>query len=172
VRSPEGAKRFVWGQLLVKCGHFGVSEDRRLRLLSRDPRNHETRYKYGERASINHFGKSVFRGSAVGESRDSEGEVAKSRVATESSEEFGISALRVSGYKGGIAWGVKSRSAKLSMRDTWQNHVVGPCDRQADMRHIVEGVNTLLTSRVSGIREIRARELDATTREVASSEGC
>jgi hypothetical protein len=53
VRSPEGAKRFVWGQLLVKCvriRHFGVSEDRRLRLLSRDPRNRETRYKYGERA--------------------------------------------------------------------------------------------------------------------------
>jgi hypothetical protein len=78
----------------------------------------------------------------------------------------------VSGYKGGIAWGAKSRSAKLSMRDTWQNHVVGPCDRQADTRHIVEGVNTPLTSRVSGIHEIRARELDATTREVASSEGC
>jgi hypothetical protein len=36
------------------------------------------------------------------------------------------------------------------------------------MRYIVEGVNTLLTSRVSGICEIRARELDATTHEVAS----
>jgi hypothetical protein len=111
VRSPEGVKRFVWGQLLVKCvriRHFGISEDRRLRLLSRDPRNREMRYKYGERVPSTIFGKSVFWGSAVGESRDSEGEVAKSRVATESSEEFGISALRVSGYKGGIAWGAKS----------------------------------------------------------------
>jgi hypothetical protein len=35
-----------------------------------------------------------------------------------------------------------------------------------------KGVNTLLTSRVSGIRGIRARELDATTREVASCEKC
>jgi hypothetical protein len=34
----------------------------------------------------------------------------------------------------------------------------------------VEGVNTPLTSRVSGIREIRARELDIETCEVASSE--
>ena len=45
VQSPEGAKRFVWGQLLVKyveIRHFDISEDRRLRLLSQDPRNHET----------------------------------------------------------------------------------------------------------------------------------
>jgi hypothetical protein len=35
-----------------------------------------------------------------------------------------------------------------------------------------KGVNTPLTSRVSGIREIRARELDATTCEVASCEKC
>jgi hypothetical protein len=46
----------------------------------------------------------------------------------------------------------------------------GPRDRQVDTRHLEEGVNTLLTSRVSGIREIRARELDIETCEVASSE--
>jgi hypothetical protein len=33
-----------------------------------------------------------------------------------------------------------------------------------------KGVNTPLTSRISGIREIRAWELDVETREVASSE--
>jgi hypothetical protein len=44
--------------------------------------------------------------------------------------------------------------------NTWQNHKVGPGNRQADTRHLVEGVNTPLTSRISGIREIRARELD------------
>jgi hypothetical protein len=54
----------------------------------------------------------------------------------------------------------------------WQNHVVGPCDRQADTRHIVEGVNTLLTYHVSRIRKMRAREFNDTTHEVASSEGC
>jgi hypothetical protein len=35
-----------------------------------------------------------------------------------------------------------------------------------------KGVNTSLTSRVSGIRRIRVRELEATTREVASCEKC
>jgi hypothetical protein len=35
-----------------------------------------------------------------------------------------------------------------------------------------KGVNTLLTSRVSGIREIGARRLNAPTREVASCEKC
>jgi hypothetical protein len=58
------------------------------------------------------------------------------------------------------------------MRGTWKNHKVGPYDRQADTRHLVEGVNTSLTSRVSGIREIRERELDVETREVASSDKC
>jgi hypothetical protein len=37
-------------------------------------------------------------------------------------------------------------------------------------RHLEEGVNTPLTSHVSGIHEIRARELDIETCEVASSE--
>jgi hypothetical protein len=41
-----------------------------------------------------------------------------------------------------------------------------------DTRRLEKGVNTPLTSRVSGIRGIRARELDATTREVASCEKC
>jgi hypothetical protein len=47
--------------------------------------------------------------------------------------------------------------------------------RMVDRRtHVAleKGVNTLLTSRVSGIREIQARELDATTHEVASCEKC
>jgi hypothetical protein len=37
----------------------------------------------------------------------------------------------------------------------------GPCDRQVDTRRRGKGVNTPLTSHVSGIHEIRARELDA-----------
>jgi hypothetical protein len=48
----------------------------------------------------------------------------------------------------------------------------GPRNRQVDTRHLVEGVNTPLTSRVSGIREIRAQEFNIETREVASSEKC
>jgi hypothetical protein len=55
------------------------------------------------------------------------------------------------------------------MRDTWKNHVVGPCNRQENTRHIVEGVNTSLTFHVSRICEIRARELDIETHEVARS---
>ena len=39
-----------------------------------------------------------------------------------------------------------------------------------ETRHLVEGVNTPLTSHVLGIREIRVRELDPSTREVVSSE--
>jgi hypothetical protein len=55
----------------------------------------------------------------------------------------------------------KSRSAESrgTSVDTWQNHKVGPGNRQVDTRHLVEGVNTLLTSRISGIREVRARRV-------------
>jgi hypothetical protein len=57
--------------------------------------------------------------------------------------------------------GERSREvSKLGMRDTWQNHKVGPGDRQVDTCHLVKGVNTPLTSRVSGIREIREREFN------------
>jgi hypothetical protein len=64
---------------------------------------------------------------------------------------------------------VKCREQRL----VWtrgRTYKVGPGNRQADTRHLVEGVNTPLTSHVSGIREIRVRELDPSTREVASSE--
>jgi hypothetical protein len=44
---------------------------------------------------------------------------------------------------------------KMGMRDTWQNHKVGPGDRQADTCHLLKGVNTPFTSHVSGIHEIR-----------------
>jgi hypothetical protein len=54
--------------------------------------------------------------------------------------------------------------------DTWQNHKVGPGSRPADTRHTFGGVNTPLTSRVSGTREIRERKFEPSTREVASSE--
>jgi hypothetical protein len=52
----------------------------------------------------------------------------------------------------------------------WQNEKVGPGNRQADTCHLVEGVNTPLTSRISGICEIRVCELDPSTHEVVSSE--
>jgi hypothetical protein len=52
----------------------------------------------------------------------------------------------------------------------WQNHKVGPGNRQADTRHLVEGVNTPLTSHILGIHEIRVCELDPSTHEVTSSE--
>ena len=52
----------------------------------------------------------------------------------------------------------------------WQNEKVGPGNRQADTCHLVEGVNTPLTSRVSGIHEIREREFNPSIHEVASSE--
>jgi hypothetical protein len=55
-------------------------------------------------------------------------------------------------------------------RDTWQNHKVGPGSRPVDTRHTFGGVNTPLTSRVSGTREIRERKFEPSTREVASSE--
>ena len=45
---------------------------------------------------------------------------------------------------------------KLGTRDTWQNHAMGPKDRQVDTHHIVEEVNTILSSRVSGIRKTRS----------------
>ena len=57
----------------------------------------------------------------------------------------------------------------MGMRDRWQNHKVGPGNRQADTRHLVEGVNTLLTSRVLEIFEIRVRELNHSTNEVMST---
>jgi hypothetical protein len=56
--------------------------------------------------------------------------------------------------------------------DTWKKHKVGPHDWQVNTRRLEEGVNTLLTSRISGIREVRARELDNETREVASCKKC
>jgi hypothetical protein len=59
---------------------------------------------------------------------------------------------------------------KLGVRDMWQNHKVGLRNRQADTRHLLEGVNTPLTSRVSGIHEIREQEFKPSTREVTSSE--
>jgi hypothetical protein len=61
---------------------------------------------------------------------------------------------------------------KLGIRDTWQNHKVGLGNRQADTRHLLEGVNTPLTSHVSRIHEIRAQEFDIETREVVSCEKC
>jgi hypothetical protein len=71
---------------------------------------------------------------------------------------------------------LKSREAKsrevsrLHLRDTWQNHKVGLGNNQPDTRHAFGGVNTPLTSRVLGTREIRERKLEPSTREVASSE--
>jgi hypothetical protein len=55
-------------------------------------------------------------------------------------------------------------------RDMWQNHKVGPGNRQADTHRLEEGVNTPLTSRVSGIHEIREREFNPSTCEVVSRE--
>jgi hypothetical protein len=52
----------------------------------------------------------------------------------------------------------------------WQNHTVGLGSRQADTHRLEEGVNILLTSRISRIRETRVRELDDETRKVASCE--
>jgi hypothetical protein len=60
------------------------------------------------------------------------------------------------------------KGQKLGTRDTWQNHKVGPGDRQVDTCHLVKGVNTLLTSRVSGIHEIREREFNPSTCKVVS----
>ena len=68
---------------------------------------------------------------------------------------------------------IRSREVpKLGTRDMWQNHKVGPGDRQADPCRLVKGVNTPLTSHVSGIHGIRARKLDAEPREVTSSKRC
>jgi hypothetical protein len=52
---------------------------------------------------------------------------------------------------------------KLGTRDMWQNHKVGPGDRQVDTCRLVKGVNTPLTSRVSRIHEIREREFNPST---------
>jgi hypothetical protein len=47
----------------------------------------------------------------------------------------------------GVIFNFRSREVPKDQdtRDTWQNHKVGPGNRQADTRHLVEGVNTLLT---------------------------
>jgi hypothetical protein len=82
VRSPEGAKRFVWGQLLVKCvgtRHFGISEDKNSGFRFRDSRNCETRYCRG-RGHDKRFGASEVQVSEGEELRDLEGEVMKSRT--------------------------------------------------------------------------------------------
>jgi hypothetical protein len=49
---------------------------------------------------------------------------------------------------------------KLGIRDTWQNHKVGLCDRQADTHRLVEGVGIPLTYCVSVNHEVRAWELN------------
>jgi hypothetical protein len=65
---------------------------------------------------------------------------------------------------GGAAWltgGVTtSAQRKVEAGDRWWTHVAW------------EGVNPLLTYRVSGIRKGGARGLNTPTREVASCEGC
>ena len=72
---------------------------------------------------------------------------------TRGSEEFGILALRVSDTKKVALWEV----SKLGIRDTWKNRKVVSGKRPTDTRHILEGVNILLTSRISGIHETRLR---------------
>jgi hypothetical protein len=82
VQSPEGAKRFVWGQLLVKCvgtQHFGISEDKNSGFRFRDFRNCRTQYRCG-RGCNKRFGTSEVQVSEGEELRDLEGEVAKSRT--------------------------------------------------------------------------------------------
>jgi hypothetical protein len=59
---------------------------------------------------------------------------------------------------------------KLGIRDTWQNHTVVLGDRQADNGHILGEFNTLLTSHISRIHEIRVHELNPLSREFTSSE--
>jgi hypothetical protein len=59
---------------------------------------------------------------------------------------------------------------RLHLRDMWQNRKVGSGSEPTDTRHTSGGVNTLLTSRISGTREIRERKLKPSTREVMSRE--
>jgi hypothetical protein len=51
------------------------------------------------------------------------------------------------------------RSCEVSRAKAHRKHVAepqgGPRNRQADTRHLVEGVNTPLTSHILGIREVR-----------------
>jgi hypothetical protein len=47
---------------------------------------------------------------------------------------------------------------------------MGPGSRPTDTHHTFGGVNTLLTSHVSGPREIRERKFEPSTHEVVSSE--
>jgi hypothetical protein len=65
---------------------------------------------------------------------------------------------------------MKSQSVEVGHKRCGRTTRWAQKNRQADTCHLLEGVNTLLTSCVSGFHEIRIRELDPSTREVASSE--
>jgi hypothetical protein len=84
---------------------------------------------------------------------------------------FGASEVWVSAVRSRDTRKEKWRSAEsLGMRDTWQNLKVGPWNRQADTRCSLKGVNTPLTSHVSGFRKIRGRKSNLLTCEVAKGE--
>jgi hypothetical protein len=87
-----------------------------------------------------------------------------------------ISYIRSSGVRRleGVTFDRRSREVpRVEAREnTWHIHQVGLARLTGGHALPQKGVNTLLTSRVSEIREIRARRLNAPTREVVSCEKC
>jgi hypothetical protein len=71
----------------------------------------------------------------------------------------------------GVIFDFMSSEVPRAVRgDTRQNHKVGPGSRPADTRHMVEGVNTSLTSSCLGDSGDRKRRFGPSTREGASCE--